>query len=108
MKLDPVAMISLGILVLAALACFLAPPLMESARNTTSALTYSPPGTVVTAAEGTVYTAWLGTDASGRDVLYRVLAGGRVSLVVGLCAAAVSLFIGTLVGMTAGFYGKSG
>jgi oligopeptide transport system permease protein len=105
LKLDPVAMISLGILVIAALACFLAPPLMDAGRNSTSAATFSPPGSAVTGAEGTVYKAWLGTDASGRDVLYRVLAGGRVSLVVGLCAAAVSLFIGTLVGMTAGFYG---
>lgn len=105
LKLDRMAMISLAVLVLSALACFIAPPLMESARNMTSAATFSPPGTQVTAADGARYQAWLGTDASGRDVLYRVLSGGRVSLVVGLCAAAVSLFIGTLVGMTAGFYG---
>ncbi len=105
LKLDRMALLSLVVLLLSALACFLAPPLMETARNATSAATYSPPGTVVTSADGAVYQAWLGTDASGRDVLYRVLAGGRVSLVVGLCAAAVSLFIGTLVGMTAGYYG---
>jgi peptide/nickel transport system permease protein/oligopeptide transport system permease protein len=105
LKLDRMAMISLAVLVLSALACFIAPPLMESARNMTSAATFSPPGTQVTAADGARYQAWLGTDASGRDVLYRVLSGGRVSLVVGLCAAGVSLFIGTLVGMTAGFYG---
>ena len=105
LKLDRMAMISLAVLVLSALACFIAPPLMESARNMTSAATFSPPGTQVTAADGARYQAWLGTDASGRDVLYRVLSGGRVSLVVGLCAAVVSLFIGTLVGMTAGFYG---
>ncbi|MES2466802.1 MAG: ABC transporter permease [Verrucomicrobiota bacterium] len=105
LKLDRMAMISLAVLVLSALVCFIAPPLMESARNMTSAATFSPPGTQVTAADGAQYQAWLGTDASGRDVLYRVLSGGRVSLVVGLCAAAVSLFIGTLVGMTAGFYG---
>ena len=105
LKLDRMAMISLAVLLISALACFIAPPLMESARNTTSASTYGAPGALVTAADGVVYKAWLGTDASGRDVLYRVLSGGRVSLVVGLCAAAVSLFIGTLVGMTAGFYG---
>ena len=105
LRLDRVAMFSLAVLALAALACFIFPPLMSTARNATSAATYSPPGTMVTAVDGAVYQAWLGTDASGRDVFYRVLSGGRVSLIVGLCAAAVSLFIGTLVGMTAGFYG---
>ena len=105
LKLDRVAMIALAVLALSAVACFICPPLMSTARNATSAATYSPPGTLVTAADGGIYNAWLGTDASGRDVFYRVLSGGRVSLVVGLCAAAVSLCIGTMVGMTAGFYG---
>ncbi|MGQ0766112.1 MAG: ABC transporter permease [Gemmatimonadota bacterium] len=44
----------------------------------------------------------LGTDESGRDVLSRLLHGGRVSLAVGLAATAVALGIGTLVGTLAG------
>lgn len=105
LRLDRMAMISLFLLGFSALICFLAPLLLDSARNATSNSTFSPPGTLVSLPDGTAYQAWLGTDASGRDVLYRVLSGGRVSLIVGLCAAAISLFIGTLVGLTAGFRG---
>ena len=47
----------------------------------------------------------LGTDALGRDVLARLLAGGLFSMAVGLFAAAVAVVIGTLWGSTAGFAG---
>jgi peptide/nickel transport system permease protein len=47
----------------------------------------------------------LGTDELGRDVLVRLLYGGRVSLAVGLAAALGSAVIGTTVGLVAGFYG---
>ncbi|MGV8039107.1 MAG: ABC transporter permease [Thermoanaerobaculaceae bacterium] len=48
---------------------------------------------------------WLGTDALGRDVLARLLWGGRVSLALGLLALAVSTLLGTLVGLAAGWAG---
>jgi peptide/nickel transport system permease protein len=47
----------------------------------------------------------LGTDELGRDVLVRLLYGGRVSLAVGLTAAIGSAVIGTFVGLIAGFHG---
>ncbi|MGA9575439.1 MAG: ABC transporter permease [Lysobacterales bacterium] len=46
---------------------------------------------------------WLGTDQLGRDVLSRVLYGGRVALKVSLVAISVSMAIGFLLGMLAGF-----
>jgi oligopeptide transport system permease protein len=51
---------------------------------------------------------WLGTDALGRDQLARLLYGGRVSLMVGLAATAVSLTIGVLYGAIAGYLGGKG
>ncbi len=53
--------------------------------------------------------AWphlLGTDDVGRDVLARLLYGGRVSLAVGIISALSSALIGTVIGMLAGFYGR--
>lgn len=47
----------------------------------------------------------LGTDALGRDILAGLLAGGRISLTVGLLAALVSLGIGALAGAVAGYAG---
>ncbi|HSE76507.1 MAG TPA: ABC transporter permease [Alphaproteobacteria bacterium] len=46
----------------------------------------------------------LGTDEIGRDVLVRLLYGGRVSLSVGLVAAVMAAAIGTLIGLTAGYF----
>ncbi len=47
----------------------------------------------------------LGTDELGRDVLVRLLDGGRISLAVGLCGALLAAAIGTLVGVVAGYVG---
>jgi peptide/nickel transport system permease protein len=47
----------------------------------------------------------LGTDELGRDVLLRLLAGGRVSLVIGIAAAVAAAVLGTLVGLVAGYIG---
>ncbi|MFT4959301.1 MAG: peptide/nickel transport system permease protein [Paracoccaceae bacterium] len=56
---------------------------------------FSPPGE-----EGFLF----GTDYLGRDLVAMILAGARVSIVIGLAAAFMSVFIGVTVGALAGFY----
>jgi len=48
---------------------------------------------------------WLGTDTLGRDLLTRILYGGRISLMVGLTATSVALLIGVTWGAIAGYFG---
>lgn len=48
---------------------------------------------------------WMGTDDLGRDVLTRMLFGGRVSILIGLLAAVVGTFLGTAIGAAAGYHG---
>jgi dipeptide transport system permease protein len=47
---------------------------------------------------------WLGTDAIGRDILSRLIHGARLSLAIGLAVVALSVVVGTILGLTAGYF----
>ncbi|EUJ26433.1 putative oligopeptide ABC transporter permease [Listeria cornellensis FSL F6-0969] len=88
-------LISIGILVLLALACGLAflSPYDPNALSIQDKLL--PPSS----------SHWFGTDDHGRDYFTRVLYGGRVSLTVGFLAMLIALVVGTVAGTISGFFG---
>lgn len=49
------------------------------------------------------HTFWMGSDSLGRDVYSRVIYGARVSLIVGISVAAISVVIGLFVGLVSGY-----
>ncbi|TNC08424.1 ABC transporter permease subunit [Methylobacterium terricola] len=55
--------------------------------------------------EGGSLTYPLGTDAIGRDILSRLIHGARLSLSIGIAVVAVSILVGTMLGLVAGFVG---
>ena len=94
-KKNPAAVVSAAFLAFIVLACVVGPEFLSASLGEPGPNQYAPP-------------SWehpFGTDLNGRDVLYRVLTGGRISLLVGLCGAVVSLFIGTAWGLIAGYAG---
>lgn len=50
-------------------------------------------------------THFLGTDESGRDIFFRLFLGGRISIMVGLLAAIITVIFGCIIGGIAGYYG---
>ena len=89
-----------GALVLVALALAVACAPLVAAHDPTPALDAE---TLAEAGQPPSAHHWLGTDQLGRDQLARVLYGGRISLVVGLCVAVGSTALGAAVGAVAGY-----
>ena len=94
----PAARVSLAVLLLIAVACLLAPVIAPYAFDAIDLDSLRQPPSP---------SHWMGTDELGRDVLTRVLFGGRVSILIGVLAAVVGTGLGTLVGAFAGFYGRA-
>ncbi|MEM9872564.1 MAG: ABC transporter permease [Pseudomonadota bacterium] len=89
------AMVALAILALISVGAVIGPILYPTDPFEMVWAPFSPPG-----AQGFL----LGTDYLGRDLLSMIINGARVSLLIGLAAALVSIFIGVTVGALAGFY----
>ncbi|MCQ3936747.1 MAG: hypothetical protein DPW18_06830 [Chloroflexi bacterium] len=91
--------IGLGMLLLIVLVAVFAPLIapydQSSAAGTTISDIYQPPSAA----------HWFGTDDAGQDVFSNFVYGARVSLTVGFFAAFISIFIGGLFGLVAGFFG---
>ena len=94
--LPPAARFCLAFLAALALACWLGPltGLPDPHRPDWAALSQAPSSA-----------HWFGTDAIGRDVLSRTLAGGRLSLTVGAIASVIALALGLVYGAVAGLAG---
>ncbi len=96
LRADPFAFACLIFISAMAALCFLAPiaaPYSYDAQDL--ALSASPPST----------SHWLGTDQLGRDILSRILYGGRISFAVGIMATLVAIAIGACYGMISGMAG---
>ncbi|GAB4216161.1 MAG: ABC transporter permease subunit [Rhodoferax sp.] len=89
--------IVLAVLLLAALAPWVAP----YAPNATNPDVFLVPPAWST---GGSSAHWLGTDAIGRDILSRLIHGARLSLTIGLAVVALSVVVGTVLGLAAGYF----
>ncbi len=97
---DRLSMAALGMLLILTLICYAGPPVAENilhvdVNRTNLTNRYTPPG------HGNL----LGTDHLGRDQFIRLLYGGRVSLSIAYTASLLSITIGVVVGIIAGYYG---
>ena len=95
LRKNRMAVVSGGILV-AVIAFCVVGPWLSSYDPTAQDLEYG--------AQGPSWAHWFGTDLHGRDLLIRVMYGGRLSLLVGLVATTVSFVIGVLYGAASGYF----
>jgi peptide/nickel transport system permease protein len=96
---DPTGRLGVVILVLVAAMAVLGPvifPFDPSEVGTSAASILAPPSTA----------HWMGTDELGRDVLREFLAGAGISLLVGLMATVISIGVGSVIGLVAGYLGR--
>jgi peptide/nickel transport system permease protein/oligopeptide transport system permease protein len=92
---NPATLAASALLLLVVLAAIAGPLLLPAGHRELTGNQFAPP-------------SWahpFGTDLNGRDVLYRVMEGARVSLFVGLAGAFISLVVGTGYGLIAGYAG---
>lgn len=96
LKKNRLAMFGLVVLIVVGNACLFAPWLTPHGYEEQN---------LGLGATGPSWQHWMGTDTLGRDLLTRVLYGGRVSLTVGLIATGVALMVGVTWGAVAGYTG---
>jgi oligopeptide transport system permease protein len=111
LRRNRLAVLGMFVVAFVVLASLAGPPIIRGLTGYTydyipsdpALLTSLPP---LTAPDGSFsWTHPMGTDNAGRDILARVLLGGRISLMVGVISTLVSLIIGIAFGATAGYLG---
>ena len=111
LKRNRLAVLGMAVVSFVLLASALGPPIIRGLTGYTYDYIPSDPKLLVslppfTAPDGSFsWTHPMGTDDAGRDILARVLLGGRISLMVGIISTLVSLIIGITFGATAGYLG---
>jgi len=102
---SPVTVVSLIVIVLMVTACAFAPVFAPHTPFDAATISILDNNLPPVWEQGSDPRFLLGTDLQGRDVLSAMLYGGRISLLVGLGAVALSVFIGMTVGLVAGYFG---
>lgn len=102
---SPITVVSLIIIVLMVTACAFAPIFAPHTPFDPATISILDNNLPPVWEQGSDPRFLLGTDLQGRDVLSAMLYGGRISLLVGLGAVALSVFIGMTVGLVAGYFG---
>lgn len=100
---NPVGRIGIGLLMvfgLMAVASFI-PPLVDPMYHPMTGVDPE-----ISHATGPSRQHWLGTDFIGRDLFSQLLAGARIAFMVGISSAFMSIFLGTIIGMLAGYFGR--
>ncbi len=92
---NPVAVAAMVILAFIGFMAIFGPIIFQTDPHTTSKDQFQPPSAQ----------HFFGTDNNGRDSFARVLEGARISLLVGICGALISLVIGTTYGLVSGYAG---
>jgi peptide/nickel transport system permease protein len=95
---NPLALLGLALVAILVLSAIFAPFISHADPDAIDSALIGTP-TLPSAAH------WFGTDVDGRDYFTRALYGGRISLEVGFVAMLVAIFVGTVYGSIAGFYG---
>lgn len=96
LKQNPLALFHVGILGFIFLICFLGPFFYFQDYHSQNLLI---------GAQAPNCSHWFGTDLLGRDVLARLLYGGRISISIGAIASFIAITIGLIVGSVAGYVG---
>lgn len=92
---NKMAMLGLAMIVIMVIFSFIGPMFMPYGYNTQTEYVKQPP------MDGFL----LGTDYLGRDMLTRLMYGGRISIIVGIISVVIEMIIGVLIGAIAGYYG---